>query len=216
MLVNFTNHTGAEISNHLGTVIQFELSGAIDKTLDSTLSSQFGETFLISKESNGASLSVVYMGQISGEQTKEIKMNDFGRDPAFIFTNHTGAQITNHLSEFIHFTPLNGIKTTFDFNSSAQLHKLIDAVMSNSFSITAEVAHHIVMNSAIEYSALITGSQIKERYLSAELFSSNDLNGVINSYRNLDAEIKYNTNLNALIMRRVGWIDCVIIKFKES
>jgi len=214
MLVDFTNHLGIIITDHLLTAIQFEYSGAVDKLLNSNIAYIFTkQAFLTREDYSNASIAFTYF--LDGSQTKEIKMNDFGRDPAFIFTNHTGAQITNHLGEFIFFVPDNGVKTFYDLNSTAQLHRLIDSIITDSFSITADIAHHIIMNSAIEYSVLITGAQTKEQYLTAELLSTNDLNAILNLYRNLDAGINYSIDLNALIMKRIGWWDTLIIKFKE-
>jgi hypothetical protein len=215
MLVNFTNHLGTEILNHASANIQFELSGAIDKTLTSLISFQYGGTFLISKETLGASLSVVYMGLINGNQTKEIKLNNFAQDPAFIFTNHSGTQITDHLSVPIYFRPPNGVKTTFNLSATVQLHRLINSIITDSFTITAEVAHHKVMNSVIDYAMSITGTQTKERNLTAQFLTINELGSAINNYRNLDSEINYNTDMEAIVMKRVGWWETIIVKFKE-
>jgi hypothetical protein len=169
---------------------------------------------MVTKE-YGSSVLTSFLQQQTGIQTKEIKMNDFGRDPGFVFTNHLGNQITNHLSEPIYFLPENGFRIIFDINAAAQLHRLINSVISNSISITAEVAHHIIMNSEIGYSVLITGTQNRERYITAEILNTNNLNATLEAYRNIDAKINYNADLNSLIMKRIGWWDCIIIKFKE-
>jgi hypothetical protein len=191
MLVNFTNHLGTDILNHLGNNIQFELSGAVDKNLVSNIATVFsGSTFLTREDYSNAS--VTFTELLSGSQTKELKMNDFGRDPAFVFTNHLGNQITNHLLSTISFVPNNGFKTTFDLTGNVQLHKLIDAVINSSVGLNAETIRYKILSSTVDYLISLTGSLLKEGNLLGQVSVINDLSAIINAYRNINSDLPYN------------------------
>lgn len=174
MLVNFTNHLGTEISNHLATVIQFELSGAVDKLLNANLASQF---------TNSSAL------------TREVYLNNFSQDPAFVFTNHLGNQITNHSLAAISFVPNNGFKTAYDLTASLQLHKLIDAAIGSSTGMNADAIRYKILTSTIDSLISLTGSLLKEGNLLGQVSVIIDLSAIISAYRNINSDLPFSSVL---------------------
>jgi len=234
MLVNFQDNAGNNITDQSGNVIQFNYSGANDKLISSSITSSFNVAPFLTRQ---LTITAPFLNSfsISGRQTKEIIMNNFGQDPYFILTNHLGTQINDQLSTPIYFLPQNGFITTFNIIPSLSLHKLMASTIAEYFSLSAQIAHHKVLNSLVNgnfslisqiahhrvLNSLITSdftlqAQIAHhRVLNSRVATSVTINNSLTRELHIAAGTEYNLNMINAIMKRIGWWDTIIIKFKE-
>jgi hypothetical protein len=106
-------------------------------------------------------LSVLSNIDISGIQTKEVALNNFGQYP-LSFTNHLGDHITDHLLADITLLQITGIKSAFDMNSDIKIYVPTDAGINTIFTITGESKAYNNMAAAIDFILLVAGTQTKQ------------------------------------------------------
>jgi hypothetical protein len=209
MLCDLTNNNGVAITNYLGVAIQAENPGTNDKTLSSTIIASLVSIFKITRATKNTSKISIAVNLIT-KITKEILLN------RFYFTNQLGDTVTNNSNDALEFKPLKGFFSSFTITGSASLHRLINSTVSSSYQINAEVAHHIINTSSIHYIIGVTGEQIKERQLSTTILTKSDIMAELTRSKNIDTEISISFRQNAILMKRIGWWDTVIVKIKEE
>jgi hypothetical protein len=235
MLVDWTNHLGEQITNHLSEVIQFEKSEAVDKYLTASVefnprifSGDTRERYLASSLEivtvNEAELArelyltavVDFVNDHAGNITREILLNRLD-DTALIWTNHHGQAITNHLGENIYLIPPHSFDVSMDLTGNAAKHKIIGNAsieISNEIS-SAEIAKHKLLEASIDVAFNIAASDLRERYLNSKIEIINEVEAELVRERNLLAAIDINTSVEAAIRKVIGWWETIIVKFKE-
>lgn len=214
MLVDWTNHLGQTITNHLGTVIQLEQSGARDIYLQAVVDFNLDVVPAITREQClSASLEIV--NDYTSNITREKLLNRLN-DTALGWTNHLGQSITNHLGENIYLIPPHGMDFTMGIDGDVAKHVIMgDASISISGEIVGEITRHRLLQSDIDFVFDILASDLRERYLESSFEITNEIEAELTRERQLYAEIDYNLTIDGFIKKAIGWWETIIIKFKE-